>query len=189
MSIAVKARSAADDLRSLMRQVKATGRALHKSEPRKAKPVFGQLKPKKKRHKKHHALVMPSFEVLADGAHAVTIPVHTMCFVNGSQGWSRNAAFANARAKKAQREAVRPHLFGIGISFRNVLMVRLAPSAGLDTGNLWNALKAVQDEIAEHLGIDDGPKSPAAWSVGQERSKAYGVRVELRVNRSETDHA
>jgi hypothetical protein len=138
---------------------------------------------RKKRHKKCHALVDPKFEVLPDGAHAVTIPVHTRCLANLQTGNSRIAGVMRSREKKAQREAVRPCLFGIGISFRSVMMVRLAPSAGLDTGNLWNALKAVQDEIAAHLGIDDGPKSPASWAVGQERSQAYGVRVELRVDR------
>lgn len=138
---------------------------------------------RKERHKKHHPLVLPKFEVLADGAHAVTIPVHTRALVNLQTGNSKLFGIMRSREKKQQREAVGPHLFGIGISFRSVRMVRLAPSNGLDQGNLWNALKAVQDEIAAHLGIDDGPKSPASWAVGQERSKAYGVRVELRMQK------
>lgn len=140
--------------------------------------------PKKRRHKKHHDLVLPKFEVLADGAHVVTIPVHTRCLANIQSGNSRLFGIMRSREKKKQRETVRPHLSFIGISFRSVTMIRLAPSSGLDQGNLWNALKAVQDEIADHLCIDDGPKSPASWTVGQERSKAYGVRVELRMERA-----
>lgn len=147
-----------------------------------------KLKPKSKRRQRgvDKPLVSPKFEVLPDGAHAVTIPVHTECFVNGSQGMSRSASFAAARAKKKQRETLAHYFFGVGVSFRGVTMVRLAPSPGLDTGNLWNALKGVQDEIAAHLDIDDGPNSPASWDVAQERAEAYGVRVELRLERAKS---
>lgn len=144
---------------------------------------------KRRRGKKTHALVLPKFDVLSDGAHAVTIPVHTECFVNGSQGFSKGAKFAEARAKKAQRDALAYHFFGIGLEFRGVTMVRLAPQnwrKGLDTGNLWNALKGIQDEVATHLGIDDGPLSPASWEVDQEASPVYGVRVELRKERAKS---
>jgi hypothetical protein len=152
----------------------------------KKRTVTALPKPKSKRRKRgvDKPLLPSKFEVLPDGAHAVTIPVHTECFVNGSQGTSRSANFAAARAKQKQRAAVAAHLFGIGVSFRGVTLVRLAPSKGLDTGNLWNALKGVQDEIAAHLGLDDGPQSPASWDVGQERAEAYGVRVELRIERA-----
>lgn len=150
--------------------------------------VHSPLKTKRRRRVRgtDKPVVSPKFEVLTDGAHAVTIPVHTECFVNGSQGFSRGANFAAARAKKKQRETTAQFLFGVGVSFRGVTLIRLAPSPGLDTGNLWNALKAVQDEIAAHLGIDDGPDSPATWDVGQERAEAYGVRVELRVERAKS---
>lgn len=144
---------------------------------------------KPRKRGKQRALVLPKFEVLSDGAHAVTIPVHTECFVNGSQGFSKGATFAAARAKKAQREAVAANLFCIGREFRGVTMVRIAPPTwrkGLDTGNLWNALKGVQDEIAAHLGIDDGPTSPATWEVDQEEGPEYGVRVELRKERAKS---
>lgn len=144
--------------------------------------------PKKRRTrgKKAHALVLPKFEVLADGAHAVTIPVYTKPFSNGSQGTTKIGGILRAREKAAQRAVVLPHLFGIGISFRDVTLVRLSPSKGLDTGNLWNALKAVQDEVAAHLGIDDGPESPATWGMENEKSPVYGVRVELRKERAKS---
>lgn len=138
-----------------------------------------------KRHRKGHPLVLPKFEVLSDGAHAVTIPVHTRNMSNLQTGNSRVAGILRKDERERQRKAVQPHLFGIGISFRDVHMVRIAPpqSNGLDEGNLWNALKGVQDELAAHLGIDDGPSSPATWSVANERGSAYGVRVELRMER------
>lgn len=148
-----------------------------------------KVRSKKRQRGKQRALVLPKFEVLPDGGHAITMPVHTECFVNGSQGFSKGATFAAARAKKAQRETVASHLFCIGRAFRGVTMVRIAPPTwrkGLDTGNLWNALKAVQDQIAEHLVIDDGPTSPATWDVEQEEGPEYGVRVELRQDRAKS---
>ena len=132
-------------------------------------------------------LVLPKFEKLPDGAHAVTMPIHTRPFSNGSQGWSRAAGFAIADEKSEQRKKVAANLFGIGTSFRGVTLVRLSPRT-LDTGNLWNALKCVQDEVAVHLGIDDGPNSPASWRMEQERNPAYGVRVELRMQREPSWH-
>jgi hypothetical protein len=141
--------------------------------------------PTKKRHKKSHALVLPKFDVLPDGAHAVTVPVHTRNHANSQTPNSRGAAIMRARERAAQREVVAKHLFGIGVSFRGVTLVRLAPSTGLDTGGLWNALKAAQDEVASHLGVDDGPKSAATWRMEQERSKEYGVRVVLRMERAD----
>ena len=139
------------------------GKVMRKAAKRTLRPAA----PKKRwGYKANPALVRVRFAVLPDGAHAVWMPIHTKPFSNGSQGWSRKAGFAIAREKKRQRKAAAEFLFGIGISFRSIHMVRLAPSSGLDTGNLWNALKAVQDGIADHLGIDDGPKSPASWTVG-----------------------
>lgn len=143
-------------------------------------------RPKKTRHKKHHALVEPKFEVLPDGAHAITIPVHTRNHANIQMPNSRVGGIMRARERAKQREVFAKGLFCIGTSFRGVTMVRLAPSKGLDTCGLWVALKAVQDEIAAHLGIDDGPNSPASWDVDQERAEAYGVRVELRAKRAKS---
>lgn len=61
-----------------------------------------------------------------------------------------------------------------------VRMVRVAPGA-LDRDNLGRAFKAVQDELAAWLGVDDG--DPAVeWHVGQQKGapKEYGVRLHVR---------
>ena len=58
----------------------------------------------------------------------------------------------------------------------HVTMTRLAPSSGLDFDGLTAALKSVRDGIADALGVDD--RDPrVTWSYGQERAKAYGVRI------------
>ena len=147
------------------------------------RPRKQRLAGSNKRHKKDHALVAPDFRVLPDGAHSVTVGVYTRNQANLQTGNSKVAGILRKNERAKQREKVLAGLFCIGVSFRDVLLVRLAPSSGLDTGGLWYALKAAQDAVAEHLGIDDGPKSPASWRMEQEYAKAYGVRIELRAKK------
>lgn len=61
-----------------------------------------------------------------------------------------------------------------------VRMVRVAP-ARLDADNLGRAFKAVQDEVASWLGVDDG-NPVVEWHVGQQKGapKEYGVRLHVR---------
>jgi hypothetical protein len=71
-------------------------------------------------------------------------------------------------------------LCGATRNFFRVTLIRI--SAGtLDTGNLWSALKNVQDEVAAWLGIDDSARSPASWRVAQQKgpTKTYAVRIEI----------
>lgn len=137
--------------------------------------------------RKSRPLVSASYEVRPDGTHALTVPVYTYNPNNGTTGHSRAASIHKSDERKAQRAQVGIYLRlnEVPRHFRGVRLVRLAPSnPGLDTGGLWAALKAPQDEVAKHLSIDDGPCSPASWEMASEQSKAYGVRVELRVHRA-----
>lgn len=61
-----------------------------------------------------------------------------------------------------------------------VFMARIAPRQ-LDDDNLQRAMKAVRDQVAELIGVDD--RDPRIiWEYGQERGAAreYAVRVEVR---------
>lgn len=65
-------------------------------------------------------------------------------------------------------------------NFYRVTIIRI--SAGeLDTDGLHGALKAVRDEIAAWLGIDDSARSPGSWRVGQQRCPrgVHAVRIEI----------
>lgn len=63
-----------------------------------------------------------------------------------------------------------------------ITFVRIAPRP-LDEGdNLPSAFKAMRDELAKRLGVNDDRKAPVTWLYAQERGapKTYAVRVEMR---------
>ena len=62
----------------------------------------------------------------------------------------------------------------------NVRIVRVAPSR-LDDDNLARAAKAVRDELASWLGVDDRDER-VSWSVAQTRGgvREYAVRIIVR---------
>ena len=87
---------------------------------------------------------------------------------------------ARHRRVKAERQAVQWHLNPIPRPALPVVvtLTRLAPSSGLDVGdNLEGSLKAVRDQIAEWLGVDDRD-ARVVWKYAQRR-EAWGVLVEV----------
>lgn len=106
----------------------------------------------------------------------ITVPIRTPNPLNGQHGhWARKA-----KLRAAQRKAVAwswlmsgmPELWTEGMRVR---FVRCGPGI-LDDDNLRGALKAVRDEVAARLGIDD--KLPI-WDYAQERARAHSVRIEI----------
>lgn len=59
-----------------------------------------------------------------------------------------------------------------------VTLTRIAPSKGLDSDNLCGALKAVRDEVAAWLGVDDAREDIVKYRYAQARGE-WGVRVEF----------
>jgi hypothetical protein len=59
-----------------------------------------------------------------------------------------------------------------------VTLTRVGPRA-LDDDNLAHAFKAVRDEVAAFVGLDDGSKR-FTWAYRQERG-LYAVRIKLEV--------
>ncbi len=84
---------------------------------------------------------------------SLRIPIATVSEANQREHWA-----AKARRVKNQRGAVRvylkPKLTGLRLPLV-VKLVRLAPRR-LDDDNLRGAFKAVRDEIAALLGVNDG---------------------------------
>lgn len=60
-----------------------------------------------------------------------------------------------------------------------VTLVRVGPSQGLDTDNLAGSLKAVRDEVARCLGVDDGLEAPVTWTYSQRRGP-WGVEIWIK---------
>jgi hypothetical protein len=105
-----------------------------------------------------------------------TIPIRTISEANQSrqEHWG-----SKARRVKKQREAVAWLWPRQKIELPvTVALTRIAPRS-LDFDNLVRSQKAVVDEIARQLGVDD---KCIAWFYGQERgtkAKEYAVRVEI----------
>ena len=61
-----------------------------------------------------------------------------------------------------------------------VRLTRIGPKA-LDTDNLAGAFKAVRDQIAKEIGIDDGAVKQIRFEYAQEAigSRKYGIRIEV----------
>lgn len=109
------------------------------------------------------------------GAYAHIKGLRLAYTLNSREHWS-----AKAREVEHQRAAVRLAFEGVALPTKptRVLIVREGPVL-LDTDNAVAACKAVRDEIAALLGVDDGPKGPVTWVVEQLRERAYGVRIEI----------
>lgn len=103
----------------------------------------------------------------------LTIPLRTSRGQN-----AREHHHARAKRVKAERSAVAWSLLGKPKPALPcvVHMTRIAPSNGLDDDNLTGALKAVRDQIAEWLGVDDKDTARVKYVCHQERGP-WGVRI------------
>ena len=120
----------------------------------------------------------------------VMLPLRTKNWSNSSQGTTRAAMFAKAKAKQEQRDLTRLVLtpgkrkliaalkqYGL----LNVTLTRIAPSSGLDPDdNLRIALKWIKDGVAEVLEVND--RDPRiTWHYDQRREKDYAVHVAIGI--------
>lgn len=101
-----------------------------------------------------------------------TIPVRTVSEANAHEHW-------RPRQKRAKQQR------GVALMYAHdlpplpaiVMMTRLAPNE-LDSDNLAGSMKHVRDGIADAYEVDDGDKR-YDWRYAQEKSKEYGVRIEI----------
>lgn len=98
--------------------------------------------------------------------HTLTIPIKTGRGLNDRELWP-----VRAKRVKREREAVswvlvqheRPSLPC------SVMLTRIAPSSGLDDDGLVGSLKAVRDEIATWLKVDDKDRMTVRYRYAQKR--------------------
>jgi hypothetical protein len=93
-------------------------------------------------------------------------------------GGKRRAEIAR---KTATKEAVRRELPPAPFGWPRPVRVRLTRCGGkrLDKDNLARSFKAVQDVLAEWLGVDDGDPRAVRWSYKQRPGYAGGVEIRI----------
>jgi hypothetical protein len=112
----------------------------------------------------------------------VELPIHTVSEKNDHVGWQKKHR-ARGDMRTAVALSMRAYANVQALKIKppcRVRIVRLAPRE-LDAGdNLEVSLFRVRDGVADWLGIND--RSPEVkWECSQERSKRYGVRIEVWV--------
>ena len=105
----------------------------------------------------------------------ISVPIRTVPGMNVRESWR-----ARARRVKAERHAVAWLLKSapkppIPCTVR---LTRVAPSAGVDDDNLTGAVKAVRDQIADWLGVDDKVRSRVRYVYDQRRGP-WAVEIEF----------
>lgn len=107
----------------------------------------------------------------------IRIPLRTVSGMNVREHFR-----VRAKRVKAERQAV---ALVLGPQKKPALpivvtLTRIAPSNGLDPDdNLPSAFKAVRDEIAAWLGVDDKDRATVRYEYEQERGP-WGIRIEWR---------
>lgn len=103
----------------------------------------------------------------------IAIPLRTSRGLN-----AREHHMARARRVRKEREAVAWMLRTATMPALpcSVLLTRIAPSNGVDSDNLQGSLKAVRDQVAEWLGVDD-KDTAAVYYLYSQRRGAWGVEI------------
>jgi len=112
------------------------------------------------------------------------IPIRTISVANSGHGWhwtrsAKRVKKEHEAAKLLTRDAINrvAHLFTC--SHVTVTLTRVAPRK-LDKDNLGNALKSIQDGVADALGIDDGSDDITFnYDQGRRGRKEYAVIVRI----------
>lgn len=111
----------------------------------------------------------------------IHVPVRLESEANRRDHWAKKAA--RLKKQRAMVALVLRFVRGapVDVSTRlTVTITRIAPRE-LDTDNLAGSTKAVRDEIAMWLGVDDGPRGPVTWTYEQRaEGKLYGCEIVVR---------
>lgn len=105
----------------------------------------------------------------------IVVPIRTVSGLNAREHWrARHRRVSNERGAVAWmlRGKATPPLPC------TVRLTRSAPSNGLDDDNLAGALKAVRDQVAEWLGVDDKDRSRVRYVYAQRRGP-WAVEIEF----------
>jgi transcriptional regulator GlxA family with amidase domain len=105
-----------------------------------------------------------------------SFPVRTLSLANQREHWAVRAERGNVEKRKVQ-VAFRNALKATPIKpVLRIVLTRVGPKR-LDPDNLCGALKAIQDQVAAQLRIDDGSLL-LKWEYEQEQGE-YAVKVRV----------
>lgn len=115
----------------------------------------------------------------------IELPIRLYSVANLGEHWStkmkRNQA-QGLQVTAAMREALSEKQMRPKDRFI-ITLTRIGPKT-LDDDNLASAFKKVRDCVARALGIDDKQTLMLRWIYEQEKSKEYGIRIEIRTKRN-----
>lgn len=113
----------------------------------------------------------------------IRIEIRTVPGLNAREHWqarSRRVKAERAATAWMLKPATRPQLPC------TVLLTRVAPSAGVDDDNLSGALKAVRDQVAEWLGVDDKDRQRVRYAYAQRRGP-WAVEIQFGAMTAEAE--
>lgn len=105
----------------------------------------------------------------------ISIPMRTVPGMNVREHWRTRTARVKAEKECVAWELVNLERPPVPCS---CLLMRVAPSRGLDDDNLAGALKSVRDAVAAWIGIDDGLRDVVRYEYSQIRGP-WAVRIEF----------
>ncbi len=120
-------------------------------------------------------VMAPAHRAGLEARAAIIVPIRTVPGLNAREHWR-----VRTKRVRKEREAVawalsRHQKPQVPCS---VLLTRVAPSGGVDDDNLAGALKAVRDQVAKWLGVDDRDRMQVRYRYSQCRGE-WGVRIEF----------
>jgi hypothetical protein len=119
-----------------------------------------------------------------DDMLCVRVPIRTVSEMNQREHW--HATYRRHRVHYSAvvmsfaypaRLWLRAHPAPYGVS-----LIRIAPRP-LDADNLAASFKAVQDEVARQLGVDDG-SDLVRWTYAQRKGRPKEYAVEIRIEQA-----
>ena len=105
----------------------------------------------------------------------IELPIAAGRGMNNREHWRARAARVKKEREAAAWLLVRQPRPKLPCS---VLLIRQAPSNGLDDDNLAGSLKSVRDEVARWLGVDDRDRMTVRYRYAQRRGP-WAVLVEF----------
>ena len=112
----------------------------------------------------------------------ITLPIRTHSATNAREHWAPKARRAADQRGLAKREVLKRITPDLKKFFKSakffVHLVRIGPKK-LDRGNYECSFKAVQDGIAQAIGVDDGDESRVIWTYDQCKDHGYAVHISI----------